>query len=86
MSSVGFCDFLSDDVVDSGSDFLLLGGKSIVGLSLLVAGFPGESNNEHSDDISVTGFTVLDSLNKSSSFLNYGRELISSHVSSVEAG
>lgn len=82
----GLGDFLIDHIVDSFSDFLLLRGKSIVSFSLLGWGFPGESNHENSDDISITGLAVLDGLNKSSSLLNEGRELISGGVNTIEAG
>lgn len=70
LSGIGLGNFLSDDLVDSSSDFLLLGSQSIVGLLLLVMGFPSEGNNEDSDDISVLGLDILDSLNQSFSLLN----------------
>jgi hypothetical protein len=84
LSGVGFSHFLSDNVVDSLSDDFLLGGKSVVGLSLLVGGLPGEGNHEHSQDISVLGLDVLDGLNQGLSLLDEGAQLVTSNVNTVE--
>jgi hypothetical protein len=70
LSGVGFRNFFGDNVIHSLSDNLLLGGKSIVGLSLLVVGLSSEGNGENSDDVSVGRFTILDCFDECLSFFN----------------
>lgn len=86
LGNVGFGNLLRDDVVDSLADDLLLGRKSVVGLSLLVGGLAGEGNHEHSEDISVLRLDVRDGFDESFSLLDQGAELVSSGVDSVEGG
>lgn len=85
LGSVGLGNFLLYNIIDPLSDLFLLGSKSVVGLSLLVGGFPGESNHEDSHDVPIKRTAILDSFNKGSSLLNYSRELVASHVNTIEA-
>ena len=85
LSGVGLSDFLGNDFVHSASDFFLLGAQSIVGLLLLVGGFPSEGNRENSDNIAISWSAVLNTLNKSFTFLDKSTKLISGHINSVEA-
>lgn len=86
ISDVGLGDVFCDDVVDSLSDDLLLGRKGVVGLSLLAGRLLGEGDHEHSQDISILGLDVRDSLDESLSLLDEGADFISSGVNTVEAG
>lgn len=84
LGNVGFADLLSNDVVDSLADDLLLGRKGIIGLSLLVRRLAGEGDDEDSQDISVLGLDVRNSFDEGFSLLDEGAELISGGVDSVE--
>lgn len=84
LGDVGFADLLSNDVVDSLADDLLLGRKGIVGLALLVRRLAGEGDHEDSQDIAVLGLDVGNSFDEGFSLLDEGAELISGGVDSVE--
>jgi hypothetical protein len=86
LSGIGLGNFLSHNVVNSLSDDLLLGGKGIVGLSLLVGRLPSESNHEDSQDIAILRLNVLNGLNKSLSLLDEGAELVTSDINTIEGG
>jgi hypothetical protein len=84
LGGVGLDNLFGNDFVHLGSDRLLLGALSVVSFSLLVGRLFGEGDGEHSQDISVGGFTVLDGFDEGLSFFNHRAELISGHVDSVE--
>ena len=86
MSSIGFGDLFTNDFINSLSDFFLLRSECVVSFSLLIWRLSSESNNKNSDDITILGFEVLDGLDQCFSFLDYSRELISSHINTIEAG
>lgn len=86
LGGVGLGNFLLYNIVDPLSDLFLLGSKSVVGLSLLVGGFPGESNHEDSYDVPIKRTAILDSFDEGPSLLNYSRELVASHINTIKAG
>lgn len=83
-SSIGFSDFLSNDLVHFSSDWLLLWRLSIIGFALLVGWFSGKGNSEYSQNVSILRFTVLNGFNECFSFFDQRAEFISGHVNAVE--
>jgi hypothetical protein len=61
-----------------------MGGFSIAGSLNLSMGFLGESNAEHSQDVSVGGLSLNEGLDKGVPFLDHGASLISGDVHTVE--
>ena len=86
LGGVGLGNLLGNDVVDSLSDELLLGGEGVVGLALLVGGLSGEGNNKDSQHISVLRLDILNCFNECFSFLDEGAQLVTSDIHSIEGG
>ena len=86
LGGIGLGDLLGNDVVDSLSDDFLLGGEGVVGFSLLVGGFAGESDHEDSQHISVLGLDVLDGFNKGLALLDERAELVTGDIHTIEGG
>ena len=68
------------------SNELLVGSLGVAGCFNLSLSFLGESNAEHSDDVSVGGLSLNESLNKSVPLLDHGAGLVSGDVHAVEVG
>ena len=68
------------------SNELLVGSLSVAGGLNLSWCFLGESNAEHSDDVSIEGLGLSVSLNKRVPLLDHGASLISGNVHTVEVG
>ena len=66
------------------SNELLVGSFSIAGSLNLSWCFLGESNAEHSDDVSIGGLGLDESLNKSVPLSDHGASLISGDVHTME--
>ena len=63
-----------------------MGSLSVAGGLNLSWCFLGESNAEHSDDVSIEGLGLSVSLNKRVPLLDHGASLISGNVHTVEVG
>ena len=68
------------------SNELLVGSFSIAGSLNLSWCFLGESNAEHSDNVSIEGLGLNVSLNKRVPLFDHGASLISGNVHTVEVG
>lgn len=68
------------------SNELLVGSLSVAGGLNLSWCFLGESNAEHSDNVSIEGLGLNVSLNKRVPFFDHGASLISGNVHTVEVG
>ena len=61
-----------------------MGSLGVAGGFNLSSGLVSESNSEHSDDVTIGGLCLNESLNKGVPFLDHGASLISGNVHSVE--
>ena len=68
------------------SNELLVGSLSVAGGLNLSWCFLGESNAEHSDNLSIVGLGLNVSLNKRVPLFDHGASLISGNVHTVEVG
>jgi len=68
------------------SDHLLVGRFQVAGCFDLVWCLLGESDCEHSDDISIGGFGLNETFDKGMPFLNHLACMVSGDVNSVEIG
>lgn len=68
------------------SDELLVGSLGIAGCFNLSWCFLGESNAEHSNDVSIGGLGLNVALNKRVPLFDHGASLISGDVHTVEVG
>lgn len=68
------------------SNEFLVGSLSVAGCLNLSWCFLGESNAEHSDDVSIEGLGLNVALNKGVPLLDHGASLVSGDVHTVEVG
>lgn len=68
------------------SNELLVGSLSVAGGLNLSWSFLGESNAEHSDDVTIEGLGLNVALNKRVPFLDHRASLVSGNVHTVEVG
>jgi hypothetical protein len=63
LSGIRFGNFFSNDFVNFSSDWFLLGALGIIGFWFLVWRLFCEGNSEDSQDISISGFAILNGFN-----------------------
>jgi len=66
------------------SDKFLVGSLGVASGFNLSRGLVSESNSEHSDDVTIGGLSLNESLNKGVPFLDHGACLISGNIHTVE--
>lgn len=66
------------------SNKFLMGSLGVAGGFNLSSGLVSESNSEHSDDVTIGGLCLNESLNKGVPFLDHGASLISGDIHTVE--
>jgi hypothetical protein len=86
LSGVSLGNLLSNNIVYSLSDDLLLRSQSVVGLSLLVWRLTSKSNHEDSKNVSVRCLDVLNGFDECLSLFNERAEFVTSDIDSVETG
>lgn len=78
--------FVDHDLHHLLSDLLLLRGFGVTG-SLDLALVPaGEGNAEHTEEVTIGGLCLHESLNQSVPFLDEGAQLVAGDVESIEVG
>lgn len=66
------------------SDKFLMGSLGVAGGFNLSGGLVSEGNSEHSDDVTIGGLSLDESLNKGVPFFDHGASLISGNIHTVE--
>jgi len=79
-------DFLKEDLHHLGTELLLLGALGVASSLDLLGVTAGESNSEHTDEVTIGGLGLNEGLNERVPLLDESAEAVTGNIHTVEVG